>query len=89
MARKWNVGIVCTLFYQLGKARAFARTLPKNAKVHSYISIQIKFCVVTNQIGIAIDHCVWEIVICPMMVIVEFDSKLRKSLESLLGARLI
>ena len=42
------------LFSHLGKVRANARTLPNGPDPHSYISIERKFCLVANQIGIAI-----------------------------------
>ena len=35
--------MVCVVFSHLGKARAFARILPKGPDPHSYISIERKF----------------------------------------------
>ena len=37
---EWDVGMVFVVFSHLGKARAFARTLPKCPDPHSYISIE-------------------------------------------------
>ena len=48
----------CVAFSHLVKARAFARNLPKGPDPHSYISIERKFRLVANQIGIAIVN--WE-----------------------------
>jgi len=50
--------MVFVVFSHLGKARAFARTLPKDPDPHSYIGIERKFRLVANQIGIAIVN--WE-----------------------------